>query len=151
LLSIAPSSFSRVLFSYQFLKNPQKLSFSKNSGKFFLNFYVKNGAERHLGDLRGTHHAPSPPGGATQAWPRRGMVRGAPWPSTYLSTLISFSLLKYLHTLAQTRVLAVLPHDFLISLLSPSLLLRFRAFVLWYVIPSIVQVEFFYWSIFCVF
>jgi hypothetical protein len=142
LLSIVPSSFFRVLFSYHFLKNPQKQSFSKNSRKFFLNFDVKNGAERHLGHLRGTHHATSPHGGTAQAWPRRGMVRGPPWPSTYLSTLTSFSLLKYLHTSAQTRVLAVLPHDFSISLLSPSLLLRFGAFVLWYVTPSIIQLEF---------
>jgi hypothetical protein len=67
---------------------------------------------------------------------------GAPWPSTYLATLISFSLPKYLHTSAQTRVLVVLPRDFSISLLSPSLLLRFGAFVLRYVTPLIVQVEF---------
>jgi hypothetical protein len=108
----------------------------------FLIFYVKNGAERHLGDPRGTHHATSPHGGAARLGPRRGMVRGTLWPSTYLSTLISFSLLKYLHTPAQTRVLAALHRDFSISLLSPSLLLRFGAFVLWYVTPSIVQVEF---------
>jgi hypothetical protein len=67
---------------------------------------------------------------------------GAPWPSTYLSTLTSLSLPKYLHTSAQTRVLAILPRDFSIALLSPSLLLRFGAFVLWYVTPSIVQLEF---------
>jgi hypothetical protein len=67
---------------------------------------------------------------------------GAPWPSTYLSTLTSLSLPKYLHTSAQTRVLAILPHDFSISLLSLSLLLRFGAFVLRYVTPSIVQLEF---------
>jgi hypothetical protein len=91
---------------------------------------------------QGTHHATTPHGGAAQAWPRRGMVRGAPWPSTYLSTSTSLSLPKYLHTIVQTRVLAVLARDFLISLLSPSLLLIFGAFVLWYVTPSIVQVEF---------
>jgi hypothetical protein len=45
-------------------------------------------------------------------------------------------------TPAQTRVLAALHLDFLISLLSPSLLLRFGAFLLQYVTPSIVQVEF---------
>jgi hypothetical protein len=45
-------------------------------------------------------------------------------------------------TAAQTRVLAALHLDFLISLLSPSLLLRFGAFVLRYVTPPIVQVEF---------
>jgi hypothetical protein len=45
-------------------------------------------------------------------------------------------------TPAQTLVLAALHRDFLISLLSPSLLLRFGAFVLRYVTPPIVQVEF---------
>jgi hypothetical protein len=43
---------------------------------------------------------------------------------------------------AQTRVLAVLHLDFLISLLSPTFLLRFGAFILWYVTPPLVQVEF---------
>jgi hypothetical protein len=70
------------------------------------------------------------------------MVRGAPWPLTYLLILISFSLPKYLNTPAQTRVLAALHHDFSISLLSTSLLLRFGAIVLQYVTPPIVQVEF---------
>jgi hypothetical protein len=67
---------------------------------------------------------------------------GAPRPLTYLFILTFFSLPKYLNTPAQTRVLAALHHDFSISLLSPSLLLRFGAIVLRYVTPSIVQVEF---------
>jgi hypothetical protein len=45
-------------------------------------------------------------------------------------------------TPAQTRVLADLYLDILISLLSPPLFLRFGAFVLRYVTPPIVQVEF---------
>jgi hypothetical protein len=45
-------------------------------------------------------------------------------------------------TPAQTRVLAARHLDFSISLLSLSLLLRFGAFVLRYVTPPIVQVEF---------
>jgi hypothetical protein len=68
---------------------------------------------------------------------------GPPWPLTYLFLPSSFSLPKNHDTPAQTRVLAALHLDFLISLLSPSLLLRFGAFVLWYVTPPIVQVEFF--------
>jgi hypothetical protein len=67
---------------------------------------------------------------------------GAPWPLTYLFTPSSFSLPKNHDTLAQTRVLAALHLNFSISLLSPSLLLKFGAFVLWYVTPPIVQVEF---------
>jgi hypothetical protein len=68
--------------------------------------------------------------------------QGARWPLTYLFILTFFSFPKYLNTPAQTRVLAALHRDFSISLLSPSLLLRFGAFVLQYVTPSIVQVEF---------
>jgi hypothetical protein len=60
------------------LKNPKKYSFSINSRKIFLNFYVKNGAERHLGDLRGTHQTTSPPGGAAKAWSRPPMLRAPP-------------------------------------------------------------------------
>jgi hypothetical protein len=66
-----------------------------------------------------------------------------PWPFTYLFLPSSFSLPKNNDTLAQTRVLAALHLNFLISLLSPSLLLRFGAFVLRYVTPLIVQVEFY--------
>jgi hypothetical protein len=67
---------------------------------------------------------------------------GAPWPLTYLFLPSSFSLPKNNDTLAQTHVLATLHLDFLISLLSPSFLLRFEAFVLQHVTPPIVQVEF---------
>jgi hypothetical protein len=67
---------------------------------------------------------------------------GGPWPLTYLFTPNSFSLPKNHDTLAQTHVLAALHLDFSISLLSPSLLLKFGAFVLWYVTPPIVQVKF---------
>jgi hypothetical protein len=70
------------------------------------------------------------------------MVRGTPWPLTYLFILTSFSLPKNLNTPAQTHVLAALHRDFSISLLSPSLSLKFGAIVLLYVTPSIVQVEF---------
>jgi hypothetical protein len=42
-------------------KKSSKIKFLEKFQKIFLNFYVKNGAERHLGDLRGTHHATSLP------------------------------------------------------------------------------------------
>jgi hypothetical protein len=86
LLSIAPLSFFLVLVCSQFLTKSSKIKFLKNSIKIFLNFYFKNGAERHLGDLRGTYHATSPLGGTAQPWPRPPMVRGPPGLS-----LISFS------------------------------------------------------------
>jgi hypothetical protein len=68
---------------------------------------------------------------------------GPPWPLTYLFIPISFSLPKNHDTPAQTRILAALHLDFSISLLNPLLLLRFGAFILRYVTPSIVQVEFY--------
>jgi hypothetical protein len=124
-----------------FLKNPQKLSFSKNSIKIFLNFMSKWGRDapgRPQGDP--PRHLTTRGRGPSLAAPTHG--EGAPWPLTYLFILTSFSLPKYLNTPAQTHVLAALHRDFSISLLSPSLLLRFGAFVLRYVTPSIVQVEF---------
>jgi hypothetical protein len=88
-----------------------------------------------------------PPCHLTTLWRGRSLTapwhgEGAPLALHLPLHLTSFSLPKYLHTIAQTRVLAVLPRDFSISLLSPSLLLRFGAFVLRNVTPSIVQLEF---------
>jgi hypothetical protein len=62
LLSIAPPSFSRVLFSYHFSEKSSKIKFLKKFQKNLFKFFVKNGAEKHLGDLRGTHDATSPQG-----------------------------------------------------------------------------------------
>jgi hypothetical protein len=71
------------------------------------------------------------------------MVRGGAL-ATHLSLHPHFFLSpKNLNTPAQTRVLAALHRDFSISLLSPSLLLKFGAIVLWYVTPPIVQVDFY--------
>jgi hypothetical protein len=142
LLSIVPSLFSQVLFSYQFLKKSSKIKFlekfQKIPFKFLCQKWGREATGRPLGDppchLTTRGHGPS----LAAPW----HCEGAPWPSTYLSTLTSFSLPKYLNTPAQTRVLAALPRDFSISLLSPSLLLRFGAIVLRYVTPSIVEVEF---------
>jgi hypothetical protein len=96
-----------------------------------------------LGDLRGTHHTTSPPTrgrSPSLATPTYG--EGASWPLTYLFIPTYFSPPKNLNTPTQIHVLAALHLDFLISLLSPSLLLKFEAIVLWYVTPSIIQVEF---------
>jgi hypothetical protein len=123
-------------------KKSSKISFSKNSRKIFINFYVKNGAERPLGDTRGGYHATTHTGGVAQSWPRPPVVRGAhlaPHLSLPPQLLLSPKISQHL---AQTRVLVVLHHDFSISLLSPSFLLRFGAFVLRYVTPPFVQVEF---------
>jgi hypothetical protein len=142
LLSIAPPSFSRVLFSYYFSEKSSKIKFlekfQKNLFKFLCQKWGREAPEIPQGD---------PPchlttRGAAQAWSRPPMVRGGPWSLTYLFLPSSFSLPKNHDTPAQTHVLAALHLDFLISLLSPSLLLRFWAFVLRYVTPLIVQVEF---------
>jgi hypothetical protein len=70
------------------------------------------------------------------------MVRGPPGPPL-TSPLLFHSLSQNISTpLLKPRVLATLHRDFLISLLSPSLVLKFGAFVLLYVTPPIVQVEF---------
>jgi hypothetical protein len=66
----------------------------------------------------------------------------APWPSTYLSTP-HFTLSPKISSLHSSNPCSCFfCSRFLISLLNASLLLRFGAFVLWYVTPSIVQVEF---------
>jgi hypothetical protein len=41
-----------------------KIKFLKKFWKILFNFLCQNGAERHLGHLRGTHHATTPHGGA---------------------------------------------------------------------------------------
>jgi hypothetical protein len=133
-----PEFYSLIIFSEKSSKIKFLEKFQKNPFKILCQKWGREAPGRPQGD---------PPchlttRGAAQAWPRPPMVRGAPWPSTYLSTLTSFSLPKYLNTPAQTRVLAALHRDFSISLLSPSLLLRFGAIVLRYVTPSSVQVEF---------
>jgi hypothetical protein len=80
--------------------------------------------------------------GARPSPGRAHLLCGGPLASHLSLPPQLFLSLKNNDTPAQTRVLAALLLDFLISLLSPSLLLRFGAFVLWYVTPPIVQVEF---------
>jgi hypothetical protein len=80
----------------------------------------------------------------------RGPACGAPtWYeeappgfSLISSSLLFLSLPKTMTHLAHTQVLTILHFDFSISLLSPTFLLRFGAFVLRYVTPPLVQVEF---------
>ena len=69
------------------------------------------------------------------------MVWATPGPPLTLSLATFFYLLRKHQFIAQNCVLVVLALDFSISLLSPSLLLKFGAFVLQYVTPPIVQVD----------
>jgi hypothetical protein len=110
-----------------------KIKFLEKFQKNLFNFLYKKWGREAPGTPQG-----DPPCHDTTWWRSPGLAapwhgEGGPWPSTYLSTSTSLSLPKYLHTTAQTSVLVVLPRDFSISLLSPSLLLRFGAFVLQYV------------------
>jgi hypothetical protein len=57
-------------------EKPSKIKFLEKFKKIILVFYVKNGAERHLGHPRGTHHATTPHGGMARARPRYGIVWG---------------------------------------------------------------------------
>jgi hypothetical protein len=134
--------FPEFLFSCQFLKKSSKIKFLKKFQKNILNFLCQKWGREAPGRPQGDppRHLTTRGRGPSLVAPTHG--EGGPWPLTYLFIPTSFSLPKNLNTPAQTRVLAALHHDFSISLLSSSLLLRFRAFVLWYVTPSIVQIEF---------
>jgi hypothetical protein len=142
LLSIISPSFSQVLFSYHFSEKSSKIKFIKKFQKNLLNFLCQKWGREAPGRPQGDPpcHLTTRGRGPSLAAPTHG--EGAPWPLTYLFIPTSFSLPKNLNTPAQTRVLAALHCDFSISLLSPSLLLKFGAFVLWYVTPPVVQVEF---------
>ena len=103
---------------------------------------MKKGAEKCLEGTRGTHQAGTPPGGVASLGARLAMVWATPGPPLTLSLPTALSLPRKHQFIAQNRILAVLVHDFSISFLSPSLLLKFGAFVLWYVTPPLVQVDF---------
>jgi hypothetical protein len=142
LLAIIPSLFSRVFILLLISEKSSKIKFLekfwKNLFKFLCQKWGRDAPGRHQGDP--PCHLTQGGRGPSLAAPWHG--EGAPWPSTYLATLTSLSLPKYLNTSAQTRVLAALHRDISISLLIPSLVLKFGAFVLRYVTPPIVQVEF---------
>ena len=142
MLAIIPPSFSRVLSFYHFSEKSSKIKFLKKFQKNLFKFlYQKWGREapgRPQGDL--PCHLTTRGRGLALAAPTYG--EGAPLASHLSLPPQLFLSPKNNDTPAQTRVLAALHLDFSISLLSPSLLLRFGAFVLRYVTHSIVQVEF---------
>ena len=90
----------------------------------------------------GAHQAGTPPGGTASPGARLAMVWATPGPPLTLSLATALSLsLEKTPVHCENHVLAVLAFDFSISLLSPSLLLKFGAFVLRYVTPPLVQVD----------
>jgi hypothetical protein len=142
LLAIIPSSLSRVFNLLSISKKSLKINFLEKFQKNLFKFLCQKWGREAPGRPQGDPPCLLTTRGMAQAWPRPPMVREAPWPLTYLFLPSSFSPPKNYNTPAQTRVLAALHLDFSISLLIPSLLLRFGAFVLRYVTPPIVQVNF---------
>ena len=65
------------------------------SSEFYKNYTVgpifESGSWEYLGRTRGTHHAPTPHGGAAGPWPRQGMVWGPPGPPPLLPPTTSSS------------------------------------------------------------
>jgi hypothetical protein len=137
-----PSSFSRVFNLLLIFEKSSKIKFiekfQKNLFKFLCQKWGREAPGRPQGDL--PRHLTTRGRSPSLAAPT--YCEGGPLASHLSLPPSSFSLPKNHDTPAQTRVLAALHLDFLISLLSPSLLLKFGAIVLRYVTPSIVQVEF---------
>jgi hypothetical protein len=104
--------FPEFLISCQFLKILKNKVSQKIPENSFKNFMSKMG-QRGTWDTSGR---PTMPPHHMVAWPGPGRAMawcGAPWPSTLTSPpSSSLSLLKYLHSIAQTRVLAILTCDF---------------------------------------
>jgi hypothetical protein len=142
LLVIISSAFSRVFILLSISEKSSKIKFLEKFQKNLFKILCQKWGREAPGRPQGNppRHLTTRGRGPSLAVPTYG--EGAPWPLTYLFIPISFSLPKNHDTPAQTRVLAALHLDFSISLLSPSLLLRFGAIVFRYVTPSIVQVEF---------
>jgi hypothetical protein len=142
LLAIIPTSFLQVLFFYHFSKKSSKIKFlekfQKNIFKFLCQKWGREAPGRPQGDL--PRHLTTRGCGPALAAPTYG--EWAPLASHLSLPPQLFLSPENNNTLAQTHVLAALHLDFSISLLIPSLLLRFGAFVLRYVTPSVVQVEF---------
>jgi hypothetical protein len=142
LLAIIPPSFSRVLSFHRFSEKSSKMKFlekfQKNLFKFLCQKWGREAPGRPQGDL--PRHLTTRGHGPSLAAPTYG--EGGPLASHLSLPPQLFLSPENNDTLAQTRVLAALHLNFSISLLSPSLLLRFGAFVLRYVTPPLVQVEF---------
>jgi hypothetical protein len=139
---IIPSSFSQVFVLLSISKKSSKIKFLEKFQKNLFKFLYQKWGREAPGRPQGDPPCHLTTRGRGPSLTASTYGEGPPWPLTYVFIPTSFSLPKNHDTPAQTHVLAALHLDFSISLLSPSLLLRFRAFVLRYVTPSIVQVEF---------
>jgi hypothetical protein len=122
-------------------KKSSKIKFLEKFQKILYNFLCQKWGRETPG-----RHQEGLPCHLTHRW-RGPALAAPPWcerappgPSL-ISSSPALSLSRMTHP-AQTRVLAVLYLDFSISLLSPTFLLKFGAFVLRYVTPPLVQVEF---------
>jgi hypothetical protein len=102
--------FPKFFYLLSISEKSLKIKFLGKFQKILFKFLCQNGAERHLGHLKGTHHATTWWRGQDQATPWHGV--GPPGPPLTSPPSTSFSLPKYLHFIAQTRVLAVRARDF---------------------------------------
>jgi hypothetical protein len=84
LLEIISSSFFWVFIDIPISEKSSKIKFLKKFQNFFINFYVKNGIEGHLGDTRRGSHTTTHTGGVAQPWPCPPAVRG-PHLASHLS------------------------------------------------------------------
>jgi hypothetical protein len=133
-----PEFYSLIVFSEKSSKIKFLEKFQKNLFKFLCHKWGREAPGRPQGDLPRhlTTRGRSPSPGRAHLW------WGGPLASHLSLPPQLFLSPENNDTPAQTRVLAALHLDFSISLLSPLLLLRFGAFVLRYVTPPIVEVEF---------
>jgi hypothetical protein len=132
--------FSEFLFSYHFSKKSSKIKFlekfQKNLFKFLCQKWGREAPGRPQGDL--PCHLTTKGRGPSLAAPTYG--EGAPLDlSLHPHFLLSPKISQHP---SSNPCSCCSPSWFLISLLSPSLLLWFGAFILRYVTPSIVQIEF---------
>jgi hypothetical protein len=133
-----PEFYSLIVFFEKSSKIKFLKKFQKNLFKFLCQKWGREAPGRPQGDL--PRHLTTRGRGPALATPTYG--EGGPLVSHLSLPPQLFLSPENNDTPAQTCVFTALHLDFLISLLSPILLLRFGAFVLRYVTPSIVQVEF---------
>jgi hypothetical protein len=112
LLSIVPSLFSLVFNLLSISEKPSKIKFLEKFQKILFKILCQKWGREAPGTPQG-----DPPCHHTTWWCHQGQAApwhgvGPPGPPLTSPPATSLSLLKYLHSIAHTRVLAVLAHVF---------------------------------------
>jgi hypothetical protein len=112
LLSIVPSSFSRVFNFLSISEESSKIKFLEKFQKILFKFLCQNWGREAPGTPQG-----DPPCHHTTWWRGQGQAAlwhgvGPPGPPLTSPPATSFSYPKYPHSIAQAHVLAVLARDF---------------------------------------